>query len=256
VTVEIIEQFETSTMSATRTIPRSSAVRPLVAVVYVVASSGALRRQALVSLANPMLGYALYGIAQYLWNGVAETAVPSLSIAGVRYLPLLRYRLAPYGVEWSLINELGGRIRPMQIELRVGRSPQAEPWGISIRQRELVTWPRWGMHAGVDVWRQPRFSERADTVAAPETRVGVQLRGRASRPLIPVWFSCARPTIIVDVSFKTAGFVPGEPLDGGIVARAGVGLPLGFYAIDLCSRVALRRTGPCAVWRAPGGTRE
>ena len=187
----------------------------------------ALRRQTLASLANPMLGYALYGIGRYVWRGAAETAVPALSIAGVRYLPLLRYRLAPYGVEWALINELGGRMRPTQIELRIGRAPQSEPWGIGVRQHALITWRQWSMDAAVDIWRQPRLTAETDRAAGSETSVGAQLRGRVSRPLIPVWFSPARLTIVVDVSFKTAGFVPGEPLDRGIVARAGIGLPFG-----------------------------
>jgi hypothetical protein len=33
-------------------------------------------------------------------------------------------------------------------------------------------------------------------------------------------------TVIIDIGAKAAGFVPGEPLGRGVVARAGVGLPL------------------------------
>jgi hypothetical protein len=54
---------------------------------------------------------------------------------------------------------------------------------------------------------------------------GAQIRGRAARPLLPVWFSSRRATIIVDVAAKSAGFVAGDPLRGGLVVRAGVGLP-------------------------------
>src|SRR5258705_2786733 len=87
-----------------------------------------LRREALVSLANPMAAYAAYGLARYLWNGAEDVAVPALSIAGVRYLPLMRYRLTPFGTEWALVNALGGRVRPMEIEMRIGRSVQSRAW--------------------------------------------------------------------------------------------------------------------------------
>ena len=187
----------------------------------------ALRSQALSSLANPMLGYAVYAIGRYVWSGMDGIGVPALSIRGVRYLPMLRYRLAPYGVEWSLTNEFGGRIRPTQIELRVGRTPHAEPWGIGLRQRELVTWRRWNVDAGVDLWRQPRMNEPVDPRTVASTRLGGQLRVRASRPLIPVWFSPVRAAIVVDTAVKTSGFVAGEPLNRGLLLRAGIGLPFG-----------------------------
>lgn len=186
-----------------------------------------LRREVLAGLANPMLVYAAYGIGRYVWNGATDVAVPALSIAGVRYLPMLRYRLAPYGTEWSLVNELGGRIRPLQIELRVGRTPHASPWGVRMRQRQLITWRQWSIDASLAVWRQPRLAEDGDAAPAASTRAGAQVGGRAERPVVPVWFSADALTVIVDVGLKTDGFVPGEPLDGGIVVRAGFGLPLG-----------------------------
>jgi len=33
--------------------------------------------------------------------------------------------------------------------------------------------------------------------------------------------------VIVDAGVKATGFVQGDPLDGGLVLRAGLGLPLG-----------------------------
>ena len=186
----------------------------------------ALRRQALVALANPMLAYAAYGIGRYLVTGATNVAVPVLSIAGVRYLPMLRYRLAPYGTEWSLVNELGGRIRPTQIELRIGRAPHVTPWGIRVRQRELTTWRAWILEASLDVWRQPQLALAAGESLTESPRTGLQVRSRVERPFLPVWFSADRATIVVDVGVKSAGFVPGEPLRGGLVVRGGVGLPL------------------------------
>jgi hypothetical protein len=185
-----------------------------------------LRRESLVGLANPMGAYALFGIARYWWNGATDVAVPTLSIAGVRYLPLVRYRLTPYGTEWSLVNALAGRMRPTEVEVRIGRSPLETPWGISVRQRSAARWRGWSLDAAVDMWRQPPVAGSDPRRVEFDLRTGARVRGRGSHAVMPVWFSTSRATLIVEVGAKSAGYVPGEPLRGGVVARAGIGLPV------------------------------
>jgi hypothetical protein len=199
-----------------------------------------LRREVLVSLANPMLGFAVYGIGRHLAVGDTRVAVPALSIAGVRYLPLFRYQLTPYGTEWSMTNELvtaasGSRLKETEVEVRLGRAPRGKPWGFGVRQCDVAAWRGWRLHLGFDVWRQPDVAamrstpstdDGFDVSAAGRLRLGGELRGRAERPIGAVWFSSAPATAIVDVGLKTRGYVPGELLRGGVVVRAGVGLPL------------------------------
>ena len=185
-----------------------------------------LKRQALVSLANPMLVYAAWGIGRYLATGATGVGVPMLQAGGIRFLPLMRYRLTPLGTEWALVNELGGGIRPTQIEVRVGQSFDARPWGIAVRQRQLPAWREWTADLALAVWRQPLITGSPDEPFPSPTRLGAHVRGRLEQPLVPVWFSAERATLIVDIGVKSAGFVPGEPLGAGLVARAGIGLPL------------------------------
>jgi hypothetical protein len=188
-----------------------------------------LRRQALVGLANPLLAYSAYGIARYIWDGSTNVPVRMPSIAGVRYLPMFRYRLAPYGTEWSLVNELGGRVRPMQIELRVGRAPRATPWGIRVRQRQIALGRGWRADGAIDLWRQPPAANSSFDLSKTDTRFGGEVRARIERALSPVPSSAHAATLVIDAGIKTSGFVAGEPLRGGLVLRAGVGLPLGAY---------------------------
>jgi hypothetical protein len=184
-----------------------------------------LRREALIALANPVVVHALYAIGRHVWDGAEGIRVRAISIAGVRYLPIFRYQLTPYGTEWSVTNELAGRIRPTQIEVRVGRSAGARPWGLGVRQYELVRWGNWGLDLGVEVWAQPPVAERTPTMVTADLQLGGEVGGRAERPLPRLWFNRAA-SFIVDVRVKTAGFVPGEPLGRGAVMRAGVGIPL------------------------------
>ena len=184
-----------------------------------------LRREVLVSLANPMLAFAVYGIGRYVWNGAADVRVPALTIAGVRYLPLIRYQLTPYGTEWAVTNHLAGRGWPTRVDVRVGRAPGTRPWGVGIERRNVAALRSWRVDAGMELWRQPTITAAPDALARA-LHFGMQVRSRAERPVVPIWFSSRRATLIVEVGAKTAGFVPGEPLRAGIVARAGVGLPL------------------------------
>jgi len=185
-----------------------------------------LRNEALISLANPMVAYAGYGIVRYWWNGDTNVAVPALSIAGVRYLPLFRYRLTPFGTEWALVNALGGRMRPTSIELRVGQSPGSTPWGVGINQRDALRWGGWSVDAALDVWQQPPVADQNPRLLSFDQHMGGRIRGRVHRDVVPVWFSSTRASIIIEVGGKSAGYVPGEPLRSGIVARVGIGIPV------------------------------
>jgi hypothetical protein len=182
-----------------------------------------LRREVLFSLANPMLGYAAYAIGRWVWNGADSSPVPALSLGGVRYLPLLRYRLTPYGREWSLDNEMSGRLRPTRLELRVGRAPGSRPWGLSVRQRQFMRWRDYTFDLDAGVWRQPRLTLNASDTLTTDTAVGVHATLRMERPVPALRFGGRTPSIVIDLGAKTTGYVPGEPLGGGIIVRGGAG---------------------------------
>jgi hypothetical protein len=175
-------------------------------------SARTLKRQAIASLANPMLAYAAWSVGRYLATGADDASIPTINVGGVRYLPLMRYRLTPFGTEWALVNEFGGRMRPTQVELRFGRAPNERPWGVAVRHREIPAWREWTIDLGVAAWQQSEF--------------GGYVSGRAQRPIVPVWFSSRKATLIVDVGVKSDGYLAGEPLGAGPVIRAGIGLPL------------------------------
>lgn len=185
-----------------------------------------LKREALISLANPIAAYAAFGVARYWWNGDTNIPVPAISVGGVRYLPLFRYRLTPFGTEWALVNAFAGRTHPTEVELRIGRATLSTPWGIGARQRRVAAFGGWTLDAAVDIWKQPPVDDTNPRRIVLDARLGGRVRGRLSHPVVPVWFSTSRASVIVEVGAKSGGYVPGEPLRGGIVARAGVGIPL------------------------------
>ena len=188
-------------------------------------TSKTVRREVLASLANPMIGIAVYAIGRYVWTGAADVGVPAFSIGSVRYLPLVRYQLTPYGTEWAVTNHLSGRRWPSRIEIRFGRAPGTRPWGLGVERRDVATVRSWRVDLGAEIWRQPPVADRADTATRP-LETGVFIRSRAERPVLPIWFSARKATAIIDLGVKTAGFVPGEPLGRGLVVRFGIGIPI------------------------------
>jgi hypothetical protein len=186
---------------------------------------GTARREVLASLANPMFGMAAYAIGRYVWTGADNVTVPAFSIGDVRFLPLVRYQLTPYGTEWAVTSHLSGRRWPSRIEVRIGRAPGVRPCGLAVERRSLTTVQSWRIDLGAEVWRQPDVAARVDPASRP-LETGLHIRGRAERPLLPVWFMAQKATAIVDVGVKTAGFVPGEPLGAGFVWRIGIGIPI------------------------------
>jgi hypothetical protein len=81
-----------------------------------------------------------------------------------------------------------------------------------------------------DVWRQPplalggRSDFGIETIGA-ELEWGAAVRSRVESP--PFHWPSFPATLVVEAGVKSSGFIKGEPLDGGVVLRAGLGLPLG-----------------------------
>lgn len=183
-------------------------------------------REAMLSLANPMVAFALAGLLQYVSTGDTIFRVPTFSIGGVSYLPMMRYRLAPYGTELAVVNELAGTSRAATIEVRFGRAPTTTPWGISYRQLGAPRWGGLSLGMSAHVWRQPAFVGQPGADVSQQ-QFGAELLGRAEQPIASPWAGKGPVSFVVEAGFKSAGYVPGEPLGRGLVVRAGVGLPLG-----------------------------
>ncbi len=177
-----------------------------------------LRRGAIVGLADPMLGYAVFGVAvSYLWRGHTNVPVPTLHVDGMRYLPALRFQLTPFGTEWVLDNTFVRAFRATRISLRVGDAPGARSFGAAVRRDAAWTWRRARIDADVYAWRQPRILDGGGV----DRSTGGAAFATASVPLDVKWLRWA--SVVVQGGVKTRGFIEGEPLAAGVVLRGGLG---------------------------------
>jgi len=190
-----------------------------------------LRHESYIGLANPMLASALFTVGRYVLTGRSDGPVFAIPAGPMRVMPWLAYRLAPYGTEWSAAADLGWARGAAQVAVTVGRAPGATPWGIGATMFGLAL-RDWRIDVELDGWRQPPLAlgplpDLGEALVGLPLEWGGRIRGRAENPLVGVRWSRTAATLIVEAELKSSGFVPGEPLDEGLVLRVGIGIPLG-----------------------------
>ena len=189
-----------------------------------------LRREALLSLANPMIVSAALSIGRYLATGAPDSPVLALRVGPFRMMPVVRYRLAPFGTEWTVTNDVGGGAGTGQVSVRVGRAPLTRPFGIGVAYSGLSV-GAWRVGIALEGWRQPPLARGATAdfglgVIGNDLEWGGRVRARAESPLIGLWWTESPLLLIVDAGLKSNGFAPGEPIEPGLVLRAGFGIPI------------------------------
>jgi hypothetical protein len=178
-----------------------------------------LRRRAIVGLADPMLAYAVYGLAvSYLWRGNAAGPVPTIRIGRVRYLPALRFQLAPFGTEWVLDTTLARDGRASRVSVRVGEGPGARSFGGAVHHDALWKVRQLQIDGDAHVWRQPRIRDAGGILR----ETGAAVLATASLPLDVKWLRWA--AVVAQGGYKSRGFIEGEPLGSGFILRGGLGL--------------------------------
>jgi hypothetical protein len=185
-----------------------------------------IRRGAKLTLADPMLYYALYGFAtSYIAEGKATSPLPMIPIGrGVRVLPSLGFQLTPFGSERLLRSaftsgsrDQGRGARVTTVTLRVGHTGATTPLAIDVHESDVRLF--WKMHVGAtaNVWRQP-------PVLADQTSAPLRTGGAAA---VSVVLPLQKFTHVnwlrgsVTAGYKSEGFVPGEQLGRGLILRAG-----------------------------------
>lgn len=175
-------------------------------------TSGRLGDAALVELLNPTLYYALYAVlGRYLVAGDGEAPVPALDIGTVRVMPTIHLRLAPFGHEHAAGVTAAWEGRVLRAAVRLGDGPRGRFGGLEFEGRRLHAGPRLRVGGRAGVWRQ--FELEAGST---DTRVGGMAVVRATVPLRALPFSP-----VVELGAKSQGYVPGEALSAGVIARVG-----------------------------------
>lgn len=178
-----------------------------------------LRAAWLWTLSDPMLWISLYNVVVgHIYQGRRFHRPPQFALGSVRLFPATRFNLSPFGPEhyidlfathrgvlWSLYGRIGS-----------GGLARHGGGGLRFSGHRLAR----GLHLGgaIDVWRQPETLYRHRNVFTRPDRVGIgtDLRLR--------WRAFGRIGLVGKLGAKSAGYLMGQPVGGGLYGYLGFAL--------------------------------
>lgn len=176
-------------------------------------TASSLEDAAVVEVLNPTVYYSLFSVAwRFLAQGESDGPVPAPEIGPVRMLPSLHLRLTPFGREHVVGGTAAWGRRVLRAGVRLGSGPWGSFGGLELSGRRLYAGTRFELGGRVGLWRQYGLDGVSD-----EGELGGMALARGTFDIggFPV-------DAVVEVGAKSDGYVPGEALDAGGIARLGV----------------------------------
>ncbi len=171
---------------------------------------------------DPFIWYSIYNnFVSYLWGGKPVGHIPKLRFTHFEYLPSVHIALTPFGVESQLENYLIIDEVLYMVNLRLGDESYYQSWG---GLGFLVSYPfarsLFSADLSVDVWQQPAIK-----LGGNEREYGGGLGGAFSvRGYFKIPEAIPPMKAIVELGYKSVGFLEGYPLDASPVFVLGIQL--------------------------------
>jgi hypothetical protein len=178
-----------------------------------------------LSYANPFYYFSIYYFLKtFLWDGKSASGFPTLHFRRVRYLPVLRSGLTPFGPEYHLENYLRFGETTSLIDVRIGDRTFCGSWGgIGASFFNIVAWRRYFTDLDISIWNQPKLL----LGEAPGTPKGGGLGGAFSiRGYYDFPNSLNSFSAVIELGYKSVGFLEGYPLDASPIFTIGIGYRL------------------------------
>ncbi len=183
-----------------------------------------LKNRIMTNLADPFLFYALYAqLKTYIWDGNHSTKLPMFRIKGIDYLPSFRMVLAPFGPEYHLENYFRAKNTVFLLDFRIGDNTFYKSWGgIGLFVQNLYENKRFSPDAKLDIWKQPEIEiggEDSITLKGGGLGGAFSLRGHYD------FTSSQYPvSAILELGYKSPGFLEGYALDSSPIIMLGIGI--------------------------------
>jgi len=190
-------------------------------------SVGDVQWQAALNILDPYVWFGYYSWLMYLIHGTPITP-PMIQIGSFRYLPGLRVAMAPYGLEYYLLNSLSYDGKGATFYLRGGKYTSGYG-GAGIRVPTIYTLGPARLGVIADIWNQPDFQEfnsAEDTYygITPGPRSGInahQWGGHVSLSMACSFTKNDVAQLYLEGGVKTKGYLQGYPIQGSPILRGG-----------------------------------
>jgi hypothetical protein len=178
-----------------------------------------LRHKVLINFLDPFFYYSWYSLGNYIYDGSqALCDFPMIPLGNYRYLPGARLALAPYGPEYQFLNFIKTPEHLIQATLRYGNTSGQVSTGATVDITRIWTSDLLNLDLNLSVWNQPKlFTQHAEP---KHTRLGF------ATSIIARYQVVEKLDLMGQLGYKTTGFLEGETLKRGIIAR--IGLVLGL----------------------------
>jgi len=196
-----------------------------------------LRNFSLLGLLDPFLLYSLYCGSDYAIYGTS-IPIPMLEIGSVKYLPVARATLTPFGLQGILENYLLSGTSQTCAHLRWGQNGPNSYYGLGVENQKVYECAFATLGLRLDIWHQPKVLFKNGALSAVELmelpkntpvpqlypdkvlnekEFGVLASvigtiGKASWPTRPYY----------ELGYKTKGYIPGEALRQAPIIRLGL----------------------------------
>jgi hypothetical protein len=184
-------------------------------------SASALKRRALLMLADPMLAYAGYAWAvSYMVLGRTSGAVPMIALPhDVQYLPALRFEMTPYGTAVTTEHNFVRHNRLTRLSVGIGDTGREHAWEVGVAATNVLQRARVRGGGAVSVWRQPALDASPNAQTFMTGALGI---ATARIPFGGNSGFAKRGSVLMEVGYKSDGFVRGERLHAGPIVRVGM----------------------------------
>lgn len=178
-----------------------------------------LRKRVLIDYLDPFFYYSLYSIGNYVITGAQIICdFPMIPIGDCRYLPAARLALAPYGPEYQFLNYIKTPEHLIQLSYRWGNTGGQHSRGLNLNVSNVWTSDLLFLDTLLSAWTQPKlFTAHAKP---HNTHFGF------AASLIARYQVIDKIAVMGQLGYKTTGFLQGETLKRGVIARIGLVMQL------------------------------
>jgi hypothetical protein len=176
-----------------------------------------------VNLINPFMLLSFYSILKtYIWDGDPSAGIPMIKFKGVGYLPSLRMGLTPFGPEYHLENYFRTEDRMFLVDLRLGDRSFHKNWGgIGLFVKDLYRSRDLSLDLNLNIWSQPEIGLESTPAVYKGGGVGGALSIRTHYDFS---FLDLPAAVILELGYKSSGFLEGYVLDSSPIFMVGLGI--------------------------------
>ena len=173
-----------------------------------------LRLSVLWDLLDPALYNSLSSIGSYLVTGKQQEQLFMFTVGRYKYLPSARTLFTPWGLEYQLQNYIKTPTQELiQVNLRYGKTSSVSSYGLDLHIKPIWSYKHFTFGNKLSLWKQPKLGLALASLAPTSYGIAEYINIEYAYNKI---FS-----LYGEIGYKTAGYIPGNPLENGVVYGAG-----------------------------------